>query len=724
MTAPCFYDSIDSCIDQVFENAGKDIVLGIPLGIGKPNALVNALYRKVKADPRKSLKIITALSLGRPKGHGEFERRFLEPLVERIYGDYPELDYVSDMHNGGLPENIEVSEFFMKTGEYLNNRVAQQSYIYSNYSHAARDIMLQGVNVLAQAVACRERNGKMVFSLSSNPDITRDLMDLVRREHTHVLTIGVVNNKLPFMPNEAEVPPDLFDCVVTDPAGTHDLFCAPNQPVSLHDYAIGLHCASLVPDGGTLQIGIGSLGDAVAQSLLLRDQNNRQFARILHDLSGGHPHRLCETGRLEQGLYGSSEMFVNGFLQLIRAGVIRREVFSDPAVQRLLNEGRIGIAVTIDTVVELLEAGAIRSPLNRHDVAHLRRIGVFRPEVKWEEGGLAIDDLRLPATLDTQQDRDLIAAHCLGDRLSGGIIMHGGFFIGPRDFYQGLRDMPEDLLAKIDMCRIGYIAELFGQEEVARLQRKDARFINTTMMVTLLGAAVSDSLESGALVSGVGGQYNFVAQAHALPGARSVLNLRSTRFKDGRMVSNIVWNYGHTTIPRHLRDIVVTEYGIADLRGQNDSQVIKRMLAICDSRFQQELLETAKRYGKIPNSYEIPVSQRQNLPDVLKARLQPWREMGLLPELPFGTDMTSEEVTVVRALRALKGAKGQPVSLLGLLLGGFLTPCEGYEPYLSRMGLFHAAGFKEKMMRYLLLGGLVRVHAGAKVAGQVPAVPH
>ena len=52
------------------------------------------------------------------------------------------------------------------------------------------------------------------------------------------------------------------------------------------------------------------------------------------------------------------------------------------------------------------------------------------------------------------------------------------------------------------------------------------------------------------------------------------------------MTSNLFWNYGHCTIPRHLRDIVVTEYGIADLRGQTDSEVIARLLAVSDSRFQ------------------------------------------------------------------------------------------------------------------------------------------
>jgi acyl-CoA hydrolase len=63
-------------------------------------------------------------------------------------------------------------------------------------------------------------------------------------------------------------------------------------------------------------------------------------------------------------------------------------------------------------------------------------------------------------------------------------------------------------------------------------------------------------------------------------------------------VSNIVWNYGHMTIPRILRDIVVTEYGIANLRSKSDKDIIAALLNVADSRFQAELLAKAKAAGK------------------------------------------------------------------------------------------------------------------------------
>jgi hypothetical protein len=120
-------DSIHTAVDAVLDAIPGDIVLGTPLGIGKPNPFINALYQRIKANPSRRLTIVTALSLEKPVGKSELERHFLEPLVERVFADYPDLDYVKDRRGGGLPANIEVREFFMKTGDYLGNDAAQQS---------------------------------------------------------------------------------------------------------------------------------------------------------------------------------------------------------------------------------------------------------------------------------------------------------------------------------------------------------------------------------------------------------------------------------------------------------------------------------------------------------------------------------------------------------------------------------------------------------------------
>ena len=97
-------------------------------------------------------------------------------------------------------------------------------------------------------------------------------------------------------------------------------------------------------------------------------------------------------------------------------------------------------------------------------------------------------------------------------------VMHAGFFIGSNALYNGLRALPEERRRLIDMTRISKVNTLFGEEAVKRAQRRDARFINETMMVTLLGAAVSDALDDGRVVSGVGGQFDFVSMAAAVVG--------------------------------------------------------------------------------------------------------------------------------------------------------------------------------------------------------------
>src|SRR6201999_1722661 len=105
--------------------------------------------------------------------------------------------------------------------------------------------------------------------------------------------------------------------------------------------------------------------------------------------------------------------------------------------------------------------------------------------------------------------------------------------------YAALRDMPEPERRQFCMTGVSFVNQLDGEDRALRLaQRVHGRFVNTTMMVTLLGAAVSDGLADGRVVSGVGGQYNFVAMAHALPDARSILSVRSTRSKNGVLTSN------------------------------------------------------------------------------------------------------------------------------------------------------------------------------------------
>ncbi len=721
MPMPRVIPLLEAAVDAVLEAVPGDIVLGIPLAIGKPNHFVNALYRRIKANPSRRLTIVTALSLEKPVGKSDLERHFLEPLVERVFGDYPDLDYVKDGRGAGLPAHISVREFFMKTGDYLGNDAAQQNYISTNYTFVARDMLLQGMNVIAQTVAERGKGEDWRLSMSSNPDVAFEIFEKFAAQGLPLIKVAVVNHQMPFMPNGAEVSPGLYDIVVTDPAASHRLFGPPNAKVSTADYAIGLHASSLVADGGTLQIGIGSLGDAIAQALIVRDRHAVEYRSILTGLcpdglgdgtaSPGGPTVRRELGRFDRGLYGCSEMFVNGFLKLIEAGIIRREVFADTVLQQLLNCGEItDETVTPLTLQALWDAGRVHSPLTADDVDFLTRFGIFKPGVTLDGAHLMYEGKALANDLVGEAQFDAVCASLLGKRLSGGIFMTGGFFLGPNDFYERLRSMPPQELARIDMTRIDFINQLYSQHAgdsgLKRAQRYRARFMNTTMVVTLLGAAASDALESGQVVSGVGGQYNFVAMAHAIPDARSILMLRATHDNKDGLKSSIVWNYGHVTIPRHLRDIVITEYGVADLRGQADSEVVRRLIAVADSRFQPQLIKEAKAHGKLPADYALPERYHQNLPGVLDAKLHPWSQAGLLPAYPFGTDMTADELHIVAALKRMKRLTRHPVELVTMAVRSLWDGKDAPHAYLERLGLDEADSFKTMFIRRLFAGNL------------------
>ena len=62
------------------------------------------------------------------------------------------------------------------------------------------------------------------------------------------------------MPGEGDLSEDEFSHLLDGPQTDFPLFAPPKQPINLTEYAIGIHVARLIADGGTLQIGIGEEG--------------------------------------------------------------------------------------------------------------------------------------------------------------------------------------------------------------------------------------------------------------------------------------------------------------------------------------------------------------------------------------------------------------------------------------------------------------------------------
>ena len=698
------------CVEKTIEIVGKNIVLGLPLGLGKPSQLANAFFEKAKQDSSIQLRIITALSLEKPRPKSEMEAKFLVPFVERIFGDYEELAYANAVRTGTVPENIQISEFYFKAGAMKNISSAQRNYISSNYTLVSRDLMINGVNVLAQMVSKKTIDGETKYSLSCNTDVTLDLMPLLEEQKAagkKIVTIAQVHDELPFMYNRAVVDSSFFDLSLENPAYHTELFAPPNMSVSNADYMTGLYASSLIKDGGTLQIGIGALGDAIVYACQLRESQNNEYQALIATSNSDldQVKKIGGKNSFEKGLYGSSEMFVNGFMHLIKSGIVKRQVYDDLDIQRLLNEELITESVNASMLQCLINEAVVGHTLSHSDFIYLQFWGVLKAELKWLGHCMTLGERSFGLDLNDSNTFNKLCEHCLGDKLKKGVYMHGGFYLGPQDFYQTLRDLPREESEKICMSSVGHINQLSNNHSLLSAQRKYARFINTGMMVTLGGAVISDGLEDGMVVSGVGGQYNFVSMAHALPDARSIICLRSTRGIGKDVKSNILLSYGHTTIPRHLRDIVVTEYGVADLLAKTDEEIAIALIQIADSRFQAELLAEIKKAGKVRKSYQIPEKYLNNYPEKVNSFISAEREKGLFPAFPFGTDFTEEELILGKSLKEIKSRMNKPKAMLKAVIRSYILKVDEDEarPFLERLNLTHPETAKEKIMQNLLL---------------------
>ncbi|MBN6152307.1 acetyl-CoA hydrolase [Xanthomonas sp. AmX2] len=643
-------EDLDAAVALILQRIRGALRVGAPLGIGKPHRLLNALYERVAADPSRPLQIYTALSLNPPAPGGGLQGRFARPFVQRHFGDdFPYLKYVQAMQRDALPAHVQVEEFYMQSGALLGSAQAQRGYTSLNYTHAAEAVAQRAPNLIVQKVA-REPGGARL-SFSCNNDITQDTLDAVqRRGLPRPLLVAEVDPQLPWIGGSAAVDAAFFDLVLTPPGPYPKLFGLPRQPVGDADYAIGLYASTLVRDGGTLQIGIGTLADALSHALVLRHTDNARYRRVLAALDPAleqHP-TVRQSGALEPfriGLYGCSEMLNEGFRQLVQCGVIKRKVVDDVELMQRLHDG----------------------VADAEDHARLQREGEY---------------------------------------------LQGAFYLGSPEFYAWLHGMDAAERASIGMRRISEINQLYGgNETLERLQRHDARFFNSCMMATALGAAVSDGLEDGRVVSGVGGQYNFVAMAHALRDARSVLMFRATRGEARTLQSNVRWNYGHTTIPRHLRDIYLNEYGIADLHGLTDEDCVVAMAGITDARFQQEVLQQAVGSRKLRADFLAPPHWRQNSAERVRQALAPFRADGTLPDYPLGSDFTEVEQRLLRALTWLKQHTAGNGAKLATVARALCSGAQGDAACLQRMALDAPRGFAERLQARLLGYALQRTCA-------------
>ena len=119
--------------------------------------------------------------------------------------------------------------------------------------------------------------------------------------------------------------------------------------------------------------------------------------------------------------------------------------------------------------------------------------------------------------------------------------------------------------------------------------------VNATLQVDFHGACNSEFV-NGRQFSGTGGQVDFVRGAYASRGGRSIIACHSTAAKG--TISRITPRLdGPVTTPRMDTHLIVTEYGLADLKGKSVGERAKALIAIAHPDFREQLDRAAFEAG-------------------------------------------------------------------------------------------------------------------------------
>src|SRR3979490_1636779 len=132
---PQLFSDPDAVAEDIIRDVGTTLVVGLPLGLGKANHVINALYARAVADRSINLTFFSALTLEKPKPSSLLEKRFIGPVIDRLFGGYPDLAYADALHAGALPPNIQVIEFFFLAGRWLQVPFSPPHFISPNSPH-------------------------------------------------------------------------------------------------------------------------------------------------------------------------------------------------------------------------------------------------------------------------------------------------------------------------------------------------------------------------------------------------------------------------------------------------------------------------------------------------------------------------------------------------------------------------------------------------------------
>jgi len=159
-----------------------------------------------------------------------------------------------------------------------------------------------------------------------------------------------------------------------------------------------------------------------------------------------------------------------------------------------------------------------------------------------------------------------------------------GFVMGSEDLYSFVDDNPE----------VNFLDIEFVNNPTIIAKNSRVTSINSALQIDLSGQVCADSI-GHKIYSGVGGQVDFVVGATWSDEGRSIIALPSTA-RDGalsRLVTHLEWGAGVVTTRAQV-DYVVTEYGVAELRGRSLEERARALIAIAHPDFREQLSREAR----------------------------------------------------------------------------------------------------------------------------------
>jgi acyl-CoA hydrolase len=411
--------------------------LGVPLGPGQPGAFLHALGGR---DEFTELTVFGALLV-------DLYEVFTRPGVRYLSG------------------------FFGPAERFLRDSGAAIEFIPADFRRFSRIAEQLSPRVVATAATPPDADGYASLSLHSGATV--DAIHRAGADPDRILVVET-NAKFPrtygsdLHPHRVHV--DEIDVIVES---DQDPFVLADIEATDADRAIAGHVATLVPDGATLQTGIGGIPSTVVGLLAHGD--------------GG-----------DYGIH--SEMFTTGLMQLHLAGKVTN-----------MRKGQYdGVSVTT-------------------------------------------------------------------------------FAAGTPELYAWLHENHEVAFLPVDVVNAPHV--------IAR--NRSMVTLNGALCVDLHGQVVADTI-GGHQFSGIGGHEDFIAPSGLSLDDRSLVCLRSTAMVDGVPISRILPTLPEgwiVTTPRHQIDLVVTEHGIAHLRGRTVRERAAALAEVAAPQFRDELRERIARLG-------------------------------------------------------------------------------------------------------------------------------